>query len=99
MPIDVRLPLLGLTMTEGTIQQWLKRVGEPVALDEPLFVVETDKAAQEVLSPADGVLGEILAAEGDTVPVEDVVARLLAPGEALATSSGGAPPSVAANLR
>jgi 2-oxoglutarate dehydrogenase E2 component (dihydrolipoamide succinyltransferase) len=54
MPIDVVLPALGLTMSEGTIVRWLKRPGEPVAKDEPLLVVETDKAEMEVLSPAPG---------------------------------------------
>jgi TPP-dependent pyruvate/acetoin dehydrogenase alpha subunit len=74
--IDVVLPVLGLTMAEGTIVRWLKAVGEPVARDEPLLVVETDKAATEVLSPAAGVVAELLAAAGAVVPVESLIARL-----------------------
>ena len=74
---EVVLPVLGLTMSEGTIVRWLKAVGQAVSKDEPLLVVETDKAATEVLSPADGVVVELLAAEGSVVPVQAVIARLV----------------------
>jgi acetoin:2,6-dichlorophenolindophenol oxidoreductase subunit alpha len=90
---DIRLPVLGLTMSEGTIVRWLKGVGDPVRKDEPLLVVETDKAATEVVSPADGVVAEIVAAEGAVVPVESVIARLAPPGVAVAPRS--APDAVA----
>jgi TPP-dependent pyruvate/acetoin dehydrogenase alpha subunit len=87
---DVILPALGLTMSEGTIVRWLKAVGEAVRKDEPLLIVETDKAATEVLAPADGVVAELLAAEGAVVPVEAVIARLgsvdLAPAPAPAAT-------------
>lgn len=77
------MPQLGETVTEGTITKWLKAVGEPVALDEPLFEVSTDKVDSEVPSPVAGVLTEIVVAEGDTV---DVGARLAVIGD-----SGDAP--------
>jgi 2-oxoglutarate dehydrogenase E2 component (dihydrolipoamide succinyltransferase) len=71
---DVVLPQLGETVTEGTITRWFKRVGDNVAADEALFEVSTDKVDTEVPSPVAGVLIEIRAKEGDTVPVNGVVA-------------------------
>ena len=65
--VEVTLPSLGESVTEGTITQWFKRVGDLVARDEPLFEVSTDKVDSEMPSPAAGVLTEILAGEGDTV--------------------------------
>jgi len=63
------MPQLGETVTEGTITRWFKHVGEPVAADEPLFEVSTDKVDSEVPAPTAGVVSEILVAEGDTVEV------------------------------
>jgi 2-oxoglutarate dehydrogenase E2 component (dihydrolipoamide succinyltransferase) len=71
---DVILPQLGETVTEGTITQWFKQVGDTVAADEPLFEVSTDKVDTEVPSPIAGVVSEIRVAEGDTVDVGTVVA-------------------------
>ena len=71
---DVTLPQLGETVTEGTITQWFKSVGDTVAADEPLFEVSTDKVDTEVPSPVAGVLSEIRVAEGETVEVGAVVA-------------------------
>jgi 2-oxoglutarate dehydrogenase E2 component (dihydrolipoamide succinyltransferase) len=71
---DVTLPQLGETVTEGTITQWFKQVGDSVAADEPLFEVSTDKVDTEVPSPVAGVVLEIRAAEGDTVEVGAVIA-------------------------
>lgn len=82
--MDITMPQLGETVTEGTITRWIKQVGETVAVDEPLFEVSTDKVDSEVPSPAGGVLAEILVPEGDTVPVG---ARLAV----LADAVGGAP--------
>lgn len=76
MLIDVVLPQLGESMTEATIGRWLKRVGESVAEYEPLVEVETDKVAAEVPAIRGGVLHEILAAEGATVPVGALLARI-----------------------
>ena len=71
---EITLPQLGETVTEGTIPKWFKKVGDTVALDEPLFEVSTDKVDTEVPSPISGVLTEIRVAEGDTVPVGTVIA-------------------------
>ena len=91
------MPQLGETVTEGTITKWLKAVGEPVARDEPLFEVSTDKVDSEVPSPAAGVLAEILVPEGETVDVGTVLAVVSdgagsapgADGSAAAPAAGG----------
>ena len=93
---EITLPQLGETVTEGTITKWFKKVGDTVALDEPLFEVSTDKVDTEVPSPISGVLTEIRVAEGDTVPVGTVIAVV---GDAGAAPVPAAPaastPSVA----
>jgi 2-oxoglutarate dehydrogenase E2 component (dihydrolipoamide succinyltransferase) len=71
---DVTLPQLGETVTEGTITQWFKAVGDTVEVDETLFEVSTDKVDSEVPSPASGVLTKILVPEGETVDVGTVIA-------------------------
>ncbi len=76
MLIEVQMPVLGLTMEEGTIIEWTKAVGDKVAADETLLVVETDKAASDVPSPAAGILACIVADEGETVPVKQLIAYL-----------------------
>ena len=81
---EITLPQLGETVTEGTITKWFKKVGDRVALDEPLFEVSTDKVDTEVPSPISGVLTEIRVAEGDTVPVGTVIAVV---GDASAAAS------------
>ena len=88
---DVVMPQLGETVTEGTITKWFKQVGEPVARDEVLFEVSTDKVDSEVPSPIAGVLTEIKVPEGDTVDVGEVLA-VIADGEAV----NAAAPSAAA---
>src|SRR5918911_4366584 len=84
MPHQVTMPVLGLTMEEGTITEWLKQVGDTVAKEEPLFVVETDKSAVEVPAPASGVLSRIIVQEGQTAPVSAPIAVIAQPGEAVA---------------
>ncbi|WP_313447248.1 biotin/lipoyl-containing protein, partial [Brevundimonas sp.] len=64
---DILTPALGESVTEATIAKWTKKVGDPVKKDELLVELETDKVSLEVVSPADGVLGDIKAAEGDNV--------------------------------
>jgi pyruvate dehydrogenase E2 component (dihydrolipoamide acetyltransferase) len=91
---EVTMPKLGETVTEGVVSQWLKRVGDVVAFDDPLFEVSTDKVDSEVPSPYDGVLLEILVNEGATVPVGTAIARIGEPGAQAAPSS--APPADAA---
>ena len=74
MRIEVRLPQWGMGMSEGTVTQWFKQVGDRVAEDEALAEIETEKAAQELESPASGILVEILVAEGDVAAVRSVIA-------------------------
>jgi 2-oxoglutarate dehydrogenase E2 component (dihydrolipoamide succinyltransferase) len=81
---DVTLPQLGETVTEGTITQWFKKVGDTIAEDEPLFEVSTDKVDTEVPSPVSGVVTELLVEEGDTVDVGVVIAKVTATDEAAA---------------
>lgn len=87
---DVTLPQLGETVTEGTITQWFKAVGDTVEIDEPLFEVSTDKVDSEVPSPASGVLTEIRVPEGETVDVGTVLAVV---GDAAAAPAPDAAPT------
>ena len=81
---DVVMPQMGESIVEGTLTKWLKKVGERVERDEPLFEISTDKVDTEIPSPAAGVLAEILVQEGSTVAINTVVARIAAEGEAAA---------------
>jgi pyruvate dehydrogenase E2 component (dihydrolipoamide acetyltransferase) len=92
---EVTMPKLGETVTEGVVSQWLKQPGDPVAFDDPLFEVSTDKVDSEVPSPYDGVLLEILVNEGETVAIGTAVARIGEPGAATAPSRPAASPSAA----
>ena len=76
MAHDVLMPQMGESIAEGTVSKWLKKVGDTVERDEPLLEISTDKVDAEIPSPAAGILSEILAKEGDTVPVNAVVARI-----------------------
>jgi len=90
---DVVMPQMGESIVEGTLTKWLKKVGDQVQRDEPLFEISTDKVDSEIPAPAAGVLTEVLAAEGSTVAINTVVARLgLAGGVAAAAPA----PAVAA---
>src|SRR5438270_6684819 len=86
---DVVMPQMGESIVEGTLTRWLKKPGEQVERDEPLFEISTDKVDTEIPSPAAGVLSEILVQEGATVAINSVVARI---GEA----NGAAPPAAPA---
>lgn len=79
---EVTMPVLGLTMESGTIQKWLKQPGEHVEKEEPLFVVETDKAAIEVGAPASGTLTRIIVPEGGTAPTGQPIAEIDGDSEA-----------------
>ncbi len=81
MAIDVIMPQMGESIAEGTVIRWMKKVGDAVERDEPLFEISTDKVDAEIPSPAAGTLSEVLVAEGETVPVNAVVARLAGAGE------------------
>ena len=73
MPTDVVMPQMGESIFEGTITKWLKKPGEKVQRDEPLFEISTDKVDAEIPAPASGVLQEIKVSEGNTVQVNTVV--------------------------
>src|SRR5438034_6002103 len=93
MATEVVMPQMGESIAEGTIVRWLKKVGDKVDRDEPLFEISTDKVDAEIPSPAAGVLAEIRANEGETVPVNTVVAVIAAAGDAAASTSADAPAS------
>ena len=80
MPIDVVMPQMGESITEGTLTKWLKKVGDKIERDEPLFEISTDKVDAEIPSPAAGTLQEIKIAEGATVQINTVVC-VIAEGE------------------
>lgn len=86
MSEEVKMPQMGESIAEGTIVRWLKQVGDSVKRDEPLFEISTDKVDAEIPSPASGVLSEIRVKEGETVPVNEVVAVI---------NGGGAQPAAA----
>src|SRR6059036_2641728 len=72
--VDVLMPQMGESIAEGTLSKWLKKVGDPVKRDEPLFEISTDKVDAEIPAPAAGVLAEIRVQQGQTVPVQTLVA-------------------------
>jgi pyruvate dehydrogenase E2 component (dihydrolipoamide acetyltransferase) len=74
--IDVIMPQMGESIAEGTLSRWIKKVGEPIKRDEPIFEISTDKVDAEIPAPTAGVLAEILVQEGETVAVQTVVARI-----------------------
>jgi pyruvate dehydrogenase E2 component (dihydrolipoyllysine-residue acetyltransferase) len=82
MATDVVMPQMGESIAEGTITKWLVKVGDKVERDQPLFEISTDKVDAEIPSPSAGTLLEVLHKEGETVPVNQVVARIGAAGEA-----------------
>ena len=91
MPTDVVMPQMGESVAEGTIVRWIKKVGDTVDRDEPLFEISTDKVDAEIPSPAAGVITEIRAKEGETVDVNTVVAVI---GEAGSKPAAPEPPGV-----
>jgi pyruvate dehydrogenase E2 component (dihydrolipoamide acetyltransferase) len=84
MPTDIIMPQMGESIVEGTITKWLKKPGDKVQRDEPLFEISTDKVDAEIPAPASGVLQEIKVTEGTTVNVNTVVGTISADGEAAA---------------
>ena len=74
--VDVIMPQMGESIAEGTLSRWLKKVGDEVKRDEPIFEISTDKVDAEIPAPSAGVLAEIIVHEGTTVPVNAVVARI-----------------------
>jgi 2-oxoglutarate dehydrogenase E2 component (dihydrolipoamide succinyltransferase) len=87
---------MGESIAEGTLSKWLKKVGDPVKRDEPIFEISTDKVDAEIPAPTAGVLAEILVAEGQTVPVQTLVARIeTEKGAAIAPAPATAPAAAA----
>jgi 2-oxoglutarate dehydrogenase E2 component (dihydrolipoamide succinyltransferase) len=84
---DVVMPQMGESIVEGTLTKWLKKVGDRVERDEPLFEISTDKVDSEIPAPAAGVLSEVLVTEGTTVAINTVVARIGEAGAALAPAA------------
>src|SRR6202043_2023339 len=101
MPTDVVMPQMGESIFEGTITKWLKKTGDKVQRDEPLFEISTDKVDAEIPAPASGVLQEIKVSEGNTVQVNTVVgvigdgsgASASAPAKAAAPAPAPASPA------
>jgi len=93
--VEIPVPSAGESVTEAGVGEWLKKVGDAVALDEPLVELETDKAAQEVMSPVAGKLVEIVAQTGDTVEVGALLAKI-EEGAAGSTAPAPAPAAAAA---
>lgn len=86
MPTDIVMPQMGESIVEGTITKWLKKPGDKIQRDEPLFEISTDKVDAEIPAPASGVLQEIKVTEGTTVQVNTVVGTIAADGEGAATA-------------
>jgi pyruvate dehydrogenase E2 component (dihydrolipoamide acetyltransferase) len=101
--VDVIMPQMGESIAEGTLSRWLKKVGDEIKRDEPIFEISTDKVDAEIPAPTAGVLAEIIVHEGTTVPVNAIVARIetekgasLAPAAAPVAAPGAAPAAVPA---
>ena len=88
---DIRVPTLGESVTEATVGKWFKKPGDPVAVDEPLVELETDKVTLEVPAPAAGVLGDIAAKDGATVAVGALLGSITEGGAAAAPAKAAAP--------
>src|SRR5215208_3765230 len=99
---NVVMPQMGESIAEGTIVRWIKKVGDSIDRDEPLFEISTDKVDAEIPSPAAGVLTEIRVKEGETVAVNSVVATIGSANEVktaestLPEAAVGQPPSTGA---
>jgi pyruvate dehydrogenase E2 component (dihydrolipoamide acetyltransferase) len=91
MGVEVIMPQMGESIFEGTITKWLKKPGDAIERDEPLFEISTDKVDAEIPSPAAGVLKEIRVEEGKTVPIQTVVALIEAPAAQAAQTATSAP--------
>ncbi len=94
--IDVIMPQMGESIAEGTISRWMKKVGDPIKRDEPIFEISTDKVDAEIPAPAAGTLAEILVQEGQTVAVQAIVARIETEAGAVAAAPAAPSPAPAA---
>jgi pyruvate dehydrogenase E2 component (dihydrolipoamide acetyltransferase) len=99
MPVNVVMPQMGESVTEGTVVRWIRKVGDHVDRDEPLFEISTDKVDAEIPSPAAGTLAAIHVKEGETVPVDALVAVIAQAGEQVeATPQADGVPGKAATV-
>src|SRR5271155_467636 len=96
MSIDVVMPQMGESIFEGTITKWLKKAGDKIERDEPLFEISTDKVDAEIPSPSAGVLKEIKIAEGQTVPIQTIVAVIDGAGAAVSAPAATPAPTATA---
>src|SRR6476619_1482649 len=96
MATDVVMPQMGESIAEGTLVRWIKKVGDKVDRDEPLFEISTDKVDAEIPSPAAGVVSEIRVKEGETVAVNSVVAVIGGSAAKAAAPAVNEPPVAAA---
>ena len=76
MPVEIKMPQMGESITEGTVIKWFVSAGDPIKRDEPLFEISTDKVDTEIPSPASGYIAEVLVQVGETVPVDTLVCIL-----------------------
>ena len=90
---DVVMPQMGESIVEGTLTRWLKKPGDKVERDEPLFEISTDKVDTEIPSPVEGVLSEVLVQEGATVEINAIVARIGGGDEGASSTASAAPPA------
>ena len=95
MAVDIVMPQMGESIFEGTITKWLKKPGDKVERDEPLFEISTDKVDAEIPSPSAGVLKEIKVGEGKTVPIQTVVGVIDAAGDGAGAAKAAAPAKAA----
>ena len=93
--VDVVMPQMGVSVSEGTVSRWLKAVGDRVEADETIVEISTDKVDTEVPSPASGIVAEILVPEGETVPVETRLA-VIQTGDGPAPAAGDDAPEAPA---
>ena len=93
MPTNVIMPALGVAQEKGTLINWLKAEGQTVSKGEPLMEVETDKATVEIEAVASGILASVTAAAGDEVPVGQIIALIVAPGETVPEKTTAASPA------
>src|ERR1700733_2874630 len=89
MAVDIVMPQMGESIFEGTITKWLKKPGDKVEREEPLFEISTDKVDAEIPSPSAGVLKEIKVGEGKTVPIQTVVGVIDAAADGAGAAKGG----------
>src|SRR4051812_31266734 len=90
------MPQMGESIAEGTLSKWLKKVGDEVKRDEPIFEISTDKVDAEIPAPSAGILVEILVTEGQTVPVQQLVARIETDKSAAASAPAPSAPAPSA---